>query len=98
MKKRSCVALRSISKSEAFSITASSSKWNSISRALNVASGHTLSETQREEFRRVQLRANRWTYLGTGMTHERVLETLESAHAESTAESGKYLACILLVN
>jgi hypothetical protein len=41
------------------------------------ASGHTLSEAQREEFRRVQLRANRWTYLGTGMTHERVLETLE---------------------
>ena len=42
------------------------------------ASGRTLSENQREEFRRVQLRANRWTYLGTGMTHERVLETLES--------------------
>lgn len=41
------------------------------------ASGRTLSEAQREEFRRVQLRANRWTYLGTGMTHERVLETLE---------------------
>ena len=42
------------------------------------ASGRTLSETLREEFRRVQTRANRWTYLGTGMTHERVLETLES--------------------
>jgi hypothetical protein len=41
------------------------------------ASGHTLNEAQREEFRRVQLRANRWTYLGTGMTHEKVLETLE---------------------
>jgi hypothetical protein len=41
------------------------------------ASGHTLTEAQREEFRRVQLRANRWTYLGTGMTHEKVLETLE---------------------
>ena len=41
------------------------------------ASGHILNEAQREEFRRVQLRANRWTYLGTGMTHERVLETLE---------------------
>ncbi len=24
----------------------------------------------------MQLRANRWTYLGTGMTHEKVLETL----------------------
>jgi len=42
------------------------------------ASGRSLNETEAEEFRRVQLRANRWTYLGTGMTHERVLETLES--------------------
>jgi hypothetical protein len=41
------------------------------------ASGHTLTEAQRDEFRRVQMRANRWTYLGTGMTHEKVLETLE---------------------
>jgi len=46
--------------------------------SFELASGRTLSEIQREEFRRVQLRANRWTYLGTGMTHERVLETLES--------------------
>lgn len=42
------------------------------------ASGRTLTEAEKEEFRRVQLRANRWTYLGTGMTHEKVLETLES--------------------
>lgn len=41
------------------------------------ASGRWLTETEKEEFRRVQLRANRWTYLGTGMTHEKVLETLE---------------------
>jgi hypothetical protein len=40
--------------------------------------GSRLSETDKEEFRRVQLQANRWTYLGTGMTHERVLETLEA--------------------
>jgi hypothetical protein len=45
--------------------------------SFEAASGHTLTVAQREEFRRVQLRANRWTYLGTGMTHERVLETLE---------------------
>ena len=45
--------------------------------SFELASGRTLSESQREEFRRQQLRANRWTYLGTGMTHERVLETLE---------------------
>ena len=42
------------------------------------ASGRTLTEIEKHEFRYVQLRANRWTYLGTGMTHERVLETLES--------------------
>ena len=42
------------------------------------ASGRRLTETEKEEFRRVQLRANRWTYLGTGMTHEKVLETLQS--------------------
>jgi len=42
------------------------------------AAGRTLSEAEKEEFRSVQLRANRWTYLGTGMTHEKVLATLES--------------------
>jgi hypothetical protein len=41
------------------------------------AAGRTLTDNEKEEFRRVQLRANRWTYLGTGMTHEKVLETLE---------------------
>jgi hypothetical protein len=41
------------------------------------ATGRDLKENQREEFRRQQLQANRWTYLGTGMTHEKVLETLE---------------------
>ena len=42
------------------------------------ATGRQLTDAEKEEFRRVQLQANRWTYLGTGMTHERVLETLES--------------------
>jgi hypothetical protein len=40
------------------------------------ASRRTLTDAEKEEFRRVQLRANRWTYLGTGMTHEKVLNTL----------------------
>jgi hypothetical protein len=40
------------------------------------ATGRRLTEAETEEFRRVQLRANRWTYLGTGMTHEKVLETI----------------------
>jgi hypothetical protein len=42
------------------------------------ASGRTLTEAEKEEFRKVQLRANRFTYLGSGMTHEKVLGTLES--------------------
>ena len=42
------------------------------------AAGRTLTEAEKEEFRRVQLRANRWTYLGSGMTHGKVLATLES--------------------
>jgi hypothetical protein len=41
------------------------------------ASGRELSSTEAEEFRRVQLQANRWTYLGSGMRHPKVLETLE---------------------
>lgn len=40
--------------------------------------GRQLTEAEKEEFRSVQLQANRWTYLGTGMTHEKVLETLAS--------------------
>ena len=40
------------------------------------ATGRELTDSEKEEFRRVQLQANRWTYLGTGMTHEKVLETL----------------------
>ena len=42
------------------------------------ATGRGLTEPEKDEFRKVQLQANRWTYLGTGMTHEKVLETLAS--------------------
>lgn len=45
--------------------------------SFELATSRTLTDAQKEEFRRVQLRANRWTYLGTGMTHAKVLETLE---------------------
>ena len=41
------------------------------------ASGRELNAEQKAEFRRKQLQANRWTYLGTGMTHPKVLGTLE---------------------
>src|SRR5438034_7420882 len=41
------------------------------------ATGRSLTETEKEAFRRVQKQANRWTYLGSAMTHEKVLQTLE---------------------
>jgi hypothetical protein len=37
-----------------------------------------LNDEEKKRYRQVQLQANRWTYLGSGMTHERVLATLES--------------------
>src|SRR5262245_50784364 len=42
------------------------------------ATGRGLTDSEKDEFRRLQLQANRWTYLGTAMTHEKVLATLES--------------------
>lgn len=42
------------------------------------ATGRELDESEKFQFRSVQLQANRWTYLGTGMTHPKVLQTLES--------------------
>jgi hypothetical protein len=41
------------------------------------ATGRKLTDVEEGQFRRVQLRANRWTYLGTGMTHQKVLNTLQ---------------------
>jgi hypothetical protein len=42
------------------------------------ATGRKLSDKERAEFIKVQQQANRWTYLGSGMTHPEVLATLES--------------------
>ena len=44
--------------------------------AFTRVTGRELSDKEKEEFRKVQLQANRWTYLGSGMTHRKVLETL----------------------
>jgi hypothetical protein len=46
--------------------------------AFTRATGRELTEEEQDEFRAVQLQANRWTYLGTGLTHEKVRETLAS--------------------
>jgi hypothetical protein len=49
------------------------------------ATGRKLNDSEREEFIDVQHQANRWTYLGTGMTHERFLETLGKLNPEQRA-------------
>ena len=40
------------------------------------ATGRTLSEGEREIFKSVQHQANRYTYIGSGLTHPRFLETV----------------------
>lgn len=53
--------------------------------SFELATGRQLDENERSEFRAIQLRANRWTYLGSGMTHENVLQTLESLSPKARA-------------
>ena len=50
--------------------------------AFERATGRNLSDEEREEFIRVQHQANRWTYLGTGITHPNFLGTLGNLSAE----------------
>ena len=45
-------------------------------KSLMRATRRSLSEEEKNLFRRVQRQANRWTYLGSGMTHQNVLATL----------------------
>lgn len=44
--------------------------------ALEMAAARVLSKVERDQFMTEQHQANRWTYLGTGMTHKNFLETL----------------------
>jgi hypothetical protein len=46
--------------------------------AFERAAGRKLTEDEREKFMEVQHQANRWTYIGSGMTHPNFLATLES--------------------
>ena len=41
------------------------------------ATHRSLSEDEKAVFREAQRQANRWTYLGSGMSHPNVLATLE---------------------
>jgi hypothetical protein len=45
--------------------------------AFERAAGFKLSTSERADFLAIQHQANRWTYLGSGMTHPRFLATLE---------------------
>jgi hypothetical protein len=45
--------------------------------AFERAADYRLSESERADFITIQHQANRWTYLGSGMTHPRFLATLE---------------------
>jgi hypothetical protein len=44
--------------------------------AFSEATGRKLEAEEREQVTSIQLQANRWTYLGTGMTHPNFLSTL----------------------
>jgi hypothetical protein len=57
--------------------------------SLQRATGRRLNAAEASEFRRVQRQALRWTYLGSGMTHLRFLETVEmlgAGHRERIEE------------
>jgi hypothetical protein len=47
------------------------------------ATGRVLTPAEREAFSAAQLRAQRWTFLGSGMVHPRFHETLEVAHPDA---------------
>ncbi len=49
------------------------------------ATGRVFSKTEQDEFMTIQHQANRWTYLGTGMSHPNVLATVESFSPPSRA-------------
>jgi len=44
--------------------------------SLERAAGRTMNATEKDRFRSMQAQAVRWTYLGSGMTHPKFLETL----------------------
>ena len=45
-------------------------------RSFEDATGRKLTTNEAEIFRQLQHQANRWTFLGSGMTHARFLSTL----------------------
>lgn len=50
--------------------------------AFQAATGRVLTEKEREQFVETQHQANRWTYIGTGITHPKFLETIGALSSE----------------
>jgi len=44
--------------------------------SLRLATGRVLTEPEREQFTEVQLQAQRWTFIGSGITHPQFLATV----------------------
>jgi len=61
-------------------------------QALERATGLTLAEDERGQFMTQQHQANRWTYIGSGMSHPKFLETLAELNAERSAAARKAAA------
>ena len=53
--------------------------------AFEKATGRTLNEEERARFVEVQHQANRWTYIGSGMSHPKFLESLGAISPEGRA-------------
>ena len=51
--------------------------------SLTRATGRKLSASERDEYVAIQQQANRWTYIGSGMTHPNFLATLAMIHADA---------------
>jgi hypothetical protein len=58
------------------------------------ATGRTLSESERERATEAQVRANRYTYLVSGMTHPNFLATIESIHPAGRARIEEVAAAL----
>ena len=50
--------------------------------SLKAATSRSMNEAEIDEFKQVQLQANRWTYIGSGMNHPNFLETAGSLDPE----------------
>lgn len=50
--------------------------------SLERATGRRLNESEKSEFEKVQLQANRWTYIGSGMNHPNFLATVNELSPE----------------